>query len=216
MRDKPPPPPAEDIPAWFMTYSDVITLLMTFFILLLTFSTNEPEMFEKMQISLFGGGGASGIAGPPPEGADRDAWVLRVRPASSRYALHGSEMPPLLHGPTKEAVNKGLEVMETNRFDPTTTHVIQMPIAHLLSERGELSTAGRTHMGRLARVLLRHPVQLTVEVSAERHLPAVLAVADRMIQERGVTPGHIAVSLVHPERLAERDLRLIVNRTERR
>ena len=45
------PKPTGEIPAWFMTYSDVITLLMTFFILLLTFSTTEPERFEKVRSS---------------------------------------------------------------------------------------------------------------------------------------------------------------------
>ena len=41
-------PGSAEVPTWFMTYSDVITLLMTFFILLLTFATNEPESFERM------------------------------------------------------------------------------------------------------------------------------------------------------------------------
>ena len=41
MREKQPPPKPDEIPAWFMTYSDVITLLMTFFILLLTFATQD-------------------------------------------------------------------------------------------------------------------------------------------------------------------------------
>ena len=49
-RQKPFPEPKDDIPAWFMTYSDVITLLMTFFILLLTFATTEPERFRKIDI----------------------------------------------------------------------------------------------------------------------------------------------------------------------
>ena len=56
-----------DIPSWVMTFSDVITLLMTFFILLLTFASNTPEKFEQVQVSMFSGGGATGIVG-------RRAW----------------------------------------------------------------------------------------------------------------------------------------------
>ena len=50
MREKPLPEPPDDVPLWFMTYSDVITLMMTFFILLLTFSTSDPERFEQMKV----------------------------------------------------------------------------------------------------------------------------------------------------------------------
>ncbi len=68
----------DDIPAWFMTYSDVITLLMTFFILLLTFSTTEPERFEKVRATTFSAGGATGLIGKTIEGPDDDSWVNRV------------------------------------------------------------------------------------------------------------------------------------------
>ena len=159
MRQKALPEPKEDIPKWFMTYSDVITLLMTFFILLLTFSTNEPEMFEKMQISLFGGGGASGHAGPRAEGADKDAWVVRIRPPASRYAMYGSETPPMLADPSKQAINKGIEVLDSEEFDPTTTHSIRFPLSHVLSENGDVSEAALPHIVRLSRILERHPVQ---------------------------------------------------------
>ena len=70
-KEKLPPPPPDDIPAWFMTYSDVITLLMTFFILLLTFSTTEPERFEKVQTAVHQSGGASSMVGPVSEGIDQ-------------------------------------------------------------------------------------------------------------------------------------------------
>ncbi|MEZ6145736.1 MAG: flagellar motor protein MotB [Planctomycetaceae bacterium] len=72
-----------DVPAWFMTYSDVITLLMTFFILLLTFATNEPENFERMQVAMFGGGSATGLAGHNDEAIDRDSLLLRIRPKTA-------------------------------------------------------------------------------------------------------------------------------------
>ena len=56
------PPPVAGIPSWFLTYTDVITLLMTFFILLLTFATSEPEFLSKVQVVAFGGGGSTGVA----------------------------------------------------------------------------------------------------------------------------------------------------------
>ena len=91
MKEKPPPDPPEDVPLWFMTYSDVITLMMTFFILLLTFATNEPERFEQMKISVFGASGASGIAGKPPEGLEKavNDYAARRRAAGKSAFLDG-------------------------------------------------------------------------------------------------------------------------------
>lgn len=46
-------------PLWMITYADMITLLMTFFILLLTFSSQEKAKYEAMLVSIqntIGGG----------------------------------------------------------------------------------------------------------------------------------------------------------------
>ena len=53
-RQPAPEEPEDDVPAWVMTFSDVITLLMTFFILLLTFATNTPETFDRLRIAEVG------------------------------------------------------------------------------------------------------------------------------------------------------------------
>jgi chemotaxis protein MotB len=41
-------------PEWMVTYSDVISLLVTFFVMLLTFSTQDKEKFDKAKGSLQG------------------------------------------------------------------------------------------------------------------------------------------------------------------
>ena len=65
-----------------MTFSDVITLLMTFFILLLTFATNEPESFSRIETSMFGGGGTGTISDwvtvQHPAGHGEGSTVLHV------------------------------------------------------------------------------------------------------------------------------------------
>ncbi|MDG2469722.1 MAG: flagellar motor protein MotB [Pirellulaceae bacterium] len=58
-----PPPKLDSVPAWFLTYCDVIILLMTFFVLLLTFASTEPERFEQIQKTLFSGAGSTGLVG---------------------------------------------------------------------------------------------------------------------------------------------------------
>ena len=110
-RDKKPPDPPGDIPAWFMTYSDVITLLMTFFILLLTFATTEPERFEKSVSSTFSAGGAAtGTAGKKLDGNNFDSFINRLRPPAARIAMRGAEMPPIVREPAKATFGDGLTV----------------------------------------------------------------------------------------------------------
>jgi len=91
-RDKPEEPNSGDIPAWFMTYSDVITLLMTFFILLMTFSTTEPENFGRMQVVMFGGGNSSGVARQVgPRASEGLAGVLAASVVVVCHPRHPSE-----------------------------------------------------------------------------------------------------------------------------
>ena len=143
-REKPPPDPPEDVPLWFVTYSDVITLLMTFFILLLTFASSEPESFERMQVSLFGGGGATGIAGPPQGPMEKDAIALRERPRSSRMTNRGSEMPAIHKDPALKSLSEGIKGMEeTNQNLMDLSHSIRMPTNLLVSDDGEVTEDAR-------------------------------------------------------------------------
>ena len=48
-------------PAWMMTYGDTITLLVTFFVLLMTFSTSDPEDFHKFTLHLLGRSRRKGV-----------------------------------------------------------------------------------------------------------------------------------------------------------
>src|SRR5262249_21869858 len=78
---------------WIVTYSDMITLLMACFIMIITFSTKEKEGYSRKRDSLIGGGGGTGLAGPSGQGRDRDAVVWLMHPLLARLAETGSELP---------------------------------------------------------------------------------------------------------------------------
>lgn len=53
-RKKPEPPEGEGAPAWMNTYGDMVTLLLTFFVLLFSFSTIDAQKWEEIVSSLSG------------------------------------------------------------------------------------------------------------------------------------------------------------------
>jgi chemotaxis protein MotB len=85
-------PPPEGAPEWMVTYSDMISLLVTFFILLMTFSSPMDDNKFPMAGAMFGPGGMMGSnntsdVDPPPDDMmsamdiRRGATVPHTRPA---------------------------------------------------------------------------------------------------------------------------------------
>lgn len=67
-RKKPEPPQEEGSPAWMNTYGDMVTLLLTFFVLLFSFSTVDAEKWEQLVNSLAGRQVITAIANPGNSG----------------------------------------------------------------------------------------------------------------------------------------------------
>lgn len=192
-KDKPHDPPP-DVPAWIMTYSDVITLLMTFFILLLTFSTTEPESFEKVQLSLFGDTGSSGFMGP--KGIALDSIVVRERPPSARMSVRGAEMAPIHTDPAMQALKAGLESLESSDLEnPAREHEFTVYRTILIDDRGELTELGRQWLRMFGRQMATLACELTIRLGREADVPAAFRCADYLTAEFPVHPGRIAISV---------------------
>jgi len=72
-----------------VTFSDVISLLVTFFVLILTFSTMEIQQFQKISGALQGG---FGVMSPKSE-SNRPALLYRDTVMADRERRDGSETP---------------------------------------------------------------------------------------------------------------------------
>ena len=213
-RSKKHPEPPEDIPAWFMTYSDVITLLMTFFILLLTFSTTEPERFEKVQKSLFANGAASGIAGDEIDGPEQDSFVQRVRPRSSRIALSGAEMVPYYTEPSNKSVGKGLKTLssEESKQDVMSTHTFELKQQELFEGDKSLTPKGAFVAKMFSDELRKLPMTLALEVSNQELFDKATTFASHMIDKERIRPGQIGIAIV--DQLNSDTVRFSVERYE--
>lgn len=197
-----------------MTYSDVITLLMTFFILLLTFATNEPENFERMQVAMFGGGSASGVAGRNTEALDNDSLLMRFRPRTARLTLRGSEMPPIDSDPSRQSLDQGLKSLEKpHELADAERMTIRMPLPLLVDDEGEVTEIGRQQMKMVAKQMQRLPLDVRLEVSDVRHLDGVLKLADELVSRGQVATFRVAIS-VRESTSAEAQLELSLTRTK--
>jgi len=85
-------------PTWMLTYADTVTLLMCFFVMLMSFSTLDEENYEKIRGGLVGHLGLQ-------EGSrlNRDSFLMRRIMASSRVHVEGYENPPE-HDPISHVV----------------------------------------------------------------------------------------------------------------
>jgi len=217
MRERPPPDPPEDVPLWFMTYSDVITLMMTFFILLLTFASSEPERFEQMKISVFGGNGASGLAGKRPDGLEKDSWSVRVRPRSSRLTDRGSEVPPIEKDAPMESLGKGLAGLEENEQRQTVEIVtIVVPGNSIGSRQGELYEFGEHNMKMLANMIQTHSYQVTFEVSGNSQLNRALACMEFLYNVHGIDADQLSVCKDQFKDLSREKIRMILRQVRNR
>ena len=85
---KPEEPEPLSAPEWIVTFSDVISLLVTFFVLILTFSTLEIEKLEKIKGNLVGG---YGFMGKPFE-SNRSEILNRDTADANRLRERGAKM----------------------------------------------------------------------------------------------------------------------------
>lgn len=213
-REKKPSASASGIPQWFMTYTDVITVMMTFFILLMTFANSEPENFDLMQQSLFGSGGSAGIVGNRTSPIDQPAVLLRVRPPASRVTVRGSQMPPLSTDPVTEAVGKGLKSLEeqAHQFEREVAFDVSQPL--FIDGKGELTSIAAEHLKMIAVQLQRLPMEFRIIVGDQGDASAAVTMASHMTTALLVPPGKISVEVAPAHSLPETGLRLVLTKQE--
>ncbi|MCA9215911.1 MAG: flagellar motor protein MotB, partial [Planctomycetales bacterium] len=172
----------------------VITLLMTFFILLLTFATNEPESFERMQVSMFSGGGASGIAGPSQTPTELDSIIMRVRSRAGRLTTRGSEIPPSNRDPSLRSLAKGLQGLEDDeRRQLSSQHSATIALAELVNQKGEVTAMGNQQLKMLARNIRRRPFDVKLVASNQKDMEKAHILAWSLYEDHGVEIEKIAV-----------------------
>lgn len=167
---KPEESAAGGVPAWMVTFSDCMTLLLCFFVLLLTFSSFDEVKLDKL------GGAFRNIASEsifPHERTIKDAIVPPVE-APIDHTQEGSERPTTdRHGEINNPKRLTTLVDKTAYSD---RKVIMISSETLFYGRGSsLTTEGKTNLRLVASFIRRLPCKVTIgesnhegEVSLQR------------------------------------------------
>jgi len=171
-------------PAWMLTYADTVTLLMTFFVMLMSFSTFDTGKFSKAMGAL---SGQLGIG--RKDRLKCDSLLTRRNMNASRIHANGYENPPE-YDPLNYVAEQFDYLVRTNSLVnmlryKLTEHGFEV---HLLP--GAIFEEGTAELRRDAQRLLR------VIGKAVAHIPhelRVLATADLFYASAYAAPEDLAV-----------------------
>lgn len=181
------------IPSWFVTFSDVITLLITFFILLFTYSVTDPEEHDQIRASLFPESVVGKWTGPKTQRPPHDSFLMRIRPPVAQLSVSGMEMPPIVTQAAWRTDNGYLEFLEP---DPDTglahQYTIEFRYEQFFNPQDGLSELGKIQAEMLAAKMIQVPMLVTLEVANETGLDAVLGFARHLVRHYDIKPGQLA------------------------
>ena len=196
-------------PEWVVTFTDMISLLVTFFILLLTFSSMDS--YEALKVDSF----LQGNRGMHSAGGSSLVDVAKEDQLAASTIERGASRP---HTRPPEGLQESIEEMgqrETSAHqsldmnDVGDGFLIEFNAAESFAPGStELSSALRKSLGEIARVLEHYPHQVVVEGFSDgafKPSPSYrsedeisLARADRaaqyMLQESGLSPKMIQLA----------------------
>ena len=191
----------EGAPDWMRTFGDSLTLLLTFFVLLLTFSVPGDEELQSLG---FGPLQGPGITNTFPRGRKGPLGGRRWRLIQSRPAPDASgEVPPLYStlAPAVRASRAGAEVGRVPEVDDSVR--LDMPLEELFRENASLSRKGAKLLNEVHRACRAGPARVIVRTVSDsrrsRNLRRSLAVV-RHLRKRGAT-GHLRFDISTDARL---------------
>ncbi len=140
-------------PLWMVTFCDCMTLMLTFFVLLFSFSSFDEDVFEKLAMSF-----AKALYGEsPPVEEDKSAFLPTEQFVAIEYLGKGSE---------KVTLAKGWEdnlKEETKPVDFHSRKVFLLPSKEVFWGKGPaISLEGRNTLGTMASFLKEIPSRIVI------------------------------------------------------
>ncbi|UCF16008.1 MAG: hypothetical protein JSW59_00830 [Phycisphaerales bacterium] len=185
---------AEGAPKWMVTYSDCMTLLLTFFVLLLTFSTFDTRFFRNLRAIYCRAFTTISVV----RRSDRDA-IVDMPPLIERTVEldKGSERPTTIRG-RQDNLMKAIDVV-----DPRPGMAFVISSKRLFWGRGTaFSSEGSNTMDLVGSFLAKVPSRVVVSetgaaddrTSVNFGLPRAWAVVDYLTTRAGLDRERFSIS----------------------
>ncbi len=166
-----PGPPEEDeeqatgCPLWMVTYGDSITLLLTFFVLLLTFSTPNEEDYQRFARGLLKGSRTLGLGEGEP---GQNSFVQEEqRLAASRLSAEGAEKPPMHdESPLSDLTHYHEDLDVSSLRDLQGAHIIRIPLVELFGTGSALIPEGEAVLDEVVKMTKARSYSIVVRTRA--------------------------------------------------
>ncbi len=180
-------------PMWMLTFSDCMTLLLTFFVLLVTFSSFDEEVLGSFASAM-----RKAFTVIPPSGQpDTSAFLPTEQVWASEELDKGSEKPTLTRG--QRGVLKGY----TQPVDFHSKRVFLIPSQKVFLGKGMvLSPDGRGILAAMASFLKETDGRIVISESGPQQdqnsrypgLPRAWAVIDYLVTQHNLAKGRFSIS----------------------
>ena len=181
-------------PEWMVTFSDCMTLLLTFFVLLLSFSSFDNKVFKKLRVIY--STALSSIV--PIKQSDRDALQYLAPIKYTSEHDQGSEKPT-----QSEGESEGL-LKEQQSSDLDNGMVFLLPSKNVFWGKGvQISTEGRSLLDEMAPFLAKMPNRIVISEKTTLHnqsdeysgLQRAWAVVDYLSSKYNIGKDRLSISI---------------------
>ena len=143
---------------WMVTFGDAITLLLTFFVLLLTFSTPNEKDFGRMARGFFPGQGAPGIFDEPGQQTMANQAVM-----PPNAAIGSEAKPPIYRSITPDEIRRYHSELNVDSLpELKESMVVRVACRKLFTDQGKVSENGSLVLRDMARLLMSGPATVVV------------------------------------------------------
>ncbi|MHC4741154.1 MAG: flagellar motor protein MotB [Planctomycetota bacterium] len=207
-QEKPEPVHACGAPEWMVTFSDCMTLLLTFFVLLLSFSSFDDRVFYSLKVVYSDALSSISLI----RYRNQDSFIEEVDPIQSPKELDkGSEKQTPADG-INDALMKDKPLVDLGRG-----RVILIPSANIFWGNGKvISSSGRESLSVLAsflakvsnRVVISEHGPANMQQDYDYGLARAWAVSEHLVQVHGLAKKQFslsAASTLPPEGLAREE-----------